>query len=63
MADKSGKYRSTDSAARGQKIRSETGRDRSDDEMANSMVLNSDLKGDAGDISHSIQNGKVPRDA
>lgn len=63
MADSAGKYRKNESALRGQKIRTETGRDRSDDAEGVSEAIGADIKGDAGDISHSISNGKVPRDA
>lgn len=63
MADSAGKYRNQMGASQGQKIRTETGRDRSDDANGVSDAISADLKGDAGDISHSIQNGKVPRDA
>jgi hypothetical protein len=63
MADSAGKYRNQSGGGKGGKIRTETGRDRSDDANGVSDAISADLKGDAGDISHSIQNGKVPRDA
>lgn len=54
------KYRKEETASRGQKIRTEFGRDRSDDEGADAMSMNGSLKGDTGDISRSIAGGKVP---
>lgn len=47
---------------RNQTLRSETTRDRSDDTMGYGDTLNDDIKGDSGDLSHSISNGKVPED-
>lgn len=60
MADK---WSETESAARGTKIRTDFGRDRSD-EMPSDMneAKNGRLKGDTGNISPMISNGKVPRD-
>lgn len=57
------KYTESESAARGTKIVTQFGRDRSD-EMPTSMdeARNGHLKGDTGNISPMISNGKVPRD-
>lgn len=59
MADQ---YERNEKVKRGQTLRAETGRDRSDDKMGFRDTLNSDIEGDSGDISHSIKNGKVPED-
>lgn len=61
MADNS-KYRDNEKALRGQTIRTETGRDRSDDADGVKDAIGADLPGDVGDLDHSIKNGKVPRD-
>lgn len=58
-----GKYRNNDSAKRGQTIRTETGRDRSDDAKDFEGAVGNELKGDATSIDHSIKGGKVPTDA
>lgn len=60
MAETS-KYRKEESAARGQKIRTETGLDRSDDQGLDNESLMGNLKGDSGDLSASISSGKVPK--
>lgn len=58
-----GKYTETESAMRGQTIRQDFGRDRSD-EMPSNMAeaKNGRLKGDVGNIDPMIKNGKVPRE-
>lgn len=57
------KTKMEESAGRGQTIRVETGRDRSDDYKATEKNFAKDtLKGDNGDLSHSLSSGKVPRD-
>lgn len=59
MSDKS---RVNESAARGQTLRTEFGRDRSDDwGMSDEAKSGRDMKGGDSDISHSISNGKVPK--
>lgn len=56
----SGKYRKEEGAARGQTIRTEFGRDRSDDEGADRESMMGNLKGSDDSIAHSISGGKVP---
>lgn len=57
------KYVETESASRGTKFMNSFGRDRSD-EMPKDMdeAKHGRLKGDTGNISPMIANGKVPRD-
>lgn len=57
------KYTESESGMRGTKIVQQFGRDRSD-EMPTSMdeARNGRLKGDVGNISPMISNGKVPRE-
>ncbi len=53
-------YRKEESAARGQVIRTEFGRDRGDDVGADKESMMGRLSGDDGDLSASISSGKVP---
>lgn len=57
-----GKAIRNEKVKRGQTLRVETGRDRSDDKMGYGDTLHSDIGGSSGDITHSIKNGKVPED-
>lgn len=57
------KYQTDTPAKRGQTIRQETGRDRSDDKAGHNDALSGDaMKGDRNSISHSIRDGKVPEE-
>lgn len=61
MADESNKWRKEEDAARGQTLRTEFGRDRSDDDSANrEAMMGKKMGGGTSDISHSIKGGKVP---
>lgn len=57
------KYTENESGMRGTKIVQQFGRDRSD-EMPSDMsaARNGNLKGDVGNISPMISNGKVPKE-
>lgn len=60
---KEGNYSHTEKGARGTTLRTDFGPDRSDDDgFTNEEARRGRLKGDKGDISHSIKNGKVPYD-
>ena len=56
------KYKVEEEAARGQTIRTETGRDRSDDTPNEETLVGREMKGGDGDLSATIKNGKVPTD-
>lgn len=56
-----GKYTENESSARGTTIRTDFGRDRSDDQSGMEEAKNGRMKsGGTGNIDHSIKNGKVP---
>lgn len=56
-------YQKDTPSKRGQTIRQETGRDRSDDKAGHSDALGGKgLSGDRGSISHSVKDGKVPEE-
>ena len=60
MADK---YQKDEKVLRGQTLRTEHGRDRSDDlEGEDQAVYGNPMGGGKDNLSHSIQNGKVPQD-
>jgi len=57
------KHTTNTPSARGTTIRQDFGRDRSDEMPTNvDQAMNGKLKGDTGNISPMISNGKVPRD-
>ena len=57
------KYTESESGMRGTKITQQFGRDRSDEMPTNlSEARNGRLKGDVGNISPMISNGKVPKE-
>lgn len=62
MADDSNsKWRKNEDAMRGQTIRTEFGRDRSDDDSANrEAMMGKKMGGGTDDLSHSIKGSKVP---
>jgi hypothetical protein len=55
-------YEKNQKVQRGQTLRTETGRDRSDDEPTAEMLNGKSLGGGKDSLAHSISNGKVPQD-
>ena len=57
------KYEKDEKVLRGQTLRTERGRDRSDDMEGEDEAFNGrPMGGGKADLSHSISNGKVPQD-